>query len=73
MIDLAVSLIRPKEADLDRAAKLVLDALSISEGRPVISVQQRTSEFVRDASERWGNIRQVSAIRDAASTLEVRR
>lgn len=72
MIDLAFSLIRPKEADLDRAAELVLGALSISAGRPIISVQQRTSEFVRDATHRWGSIRQVSAIRDAASTLEVR-
>jgi len=72
MIDLAFSLIRSEEADLDRAAKLVLDALSISEGRPIISVQQRTSEFVRDATGRWGNIRQISAIRDAVSTLAVR-
>ena len=67
MIDLALSLIRSEEADLDRAAGLVLDALSISEGRPIISVQQRTSEFIRDAAGRWGNIRQVSSVRDAAS------
>ena len=72
MIDLAFSLIRSTEADLDRAAELVIDALSISEGRPIVSVQQRTSEFVRDATDRWGKIRQVSAICDAASTLEVR-
>lgn len=70
MIDLALSLIRPKEADLDRAAGLVLEAQSISAGRPIISIRQRTSEFVRDATDRWGNIRQVSAVRDAASTLK---
>ena len=67
MIDLALSLIRPEETDLDHAADLVLDALSISEDRPIISVQQRTSEFIRDAADRWGNIRQVSSVRDAAS------
>ncbi len=67
MIDLALSLIRSEEADLDRAAGLVLDALSISEDRPIISVQQRTSEFIRDAADRWGNIRQASSVRDAAS------
>lgn len=50
MIDLALSLIRSREAGLDRAAGLVLDALGISAGRPVISVQQRTSEFVSDAT-----------------------
>jgi transcriptional regulator with XRE-family HTH domain len=72
MIDLALSLIRPAEANLDRAAGLVLDALSISAGRPVISVQQRTSEFAREATGRWGNTRQVSTIRSAASALIAR-
>lgn len=72
MIDLALSLIRPREADLDRAAGLVLDALVISAGRPIISVQQRTSEFVREATGRWGNTRQVSAVLDAASSLIAR-
>jgi tetratricopeptide (TPR) repeat protein len=55
-IDLALSLIRSKDADLDRAAQLVLDALSISAGRPVISVKQRTSEFIWTAADRWGNV-----------------
>lgn len=72
MIDLALSLIRSREADLDRAAGLVLDALGISAGRPVISVQQRTSEFVSDATGRWGNTRQVSAVVDVASAMKVR-
>jgi len=69
MIDLALSLIRPGQADLDRAAGLVLDALGISAGRPVISVQQRTSEFVHDATGRWGSTQQVRMVRDAASAL----
>lgn len=69
MIDLASSLIRSREADLDRAVGLVLSALSISRDRPIISVQQRAMELVRDATHQWGEIRQVSAIRDAASAL----
>ena len=69
MIDLALSLIRPRQADLDRAAGLVLDALGISAGRPVISVQQRTSEFVHDATGRWGSTQQVRMVRDAVSAL----
>jgi hypothetical protein len=72
MIDLALSLIHSKQADLDRAAELVLDALGISAGRPVISVQQRTSEFIHDATGRWGSTRQISMVRDSASALNVR-
>jgi transcriptional regulator with XRE-family HTH domain len=69
MIDLAVSKIRSKEPDLDYATKLILDALDISTGRPIISVQQRTSDFVTEVSGRWGNVPQVRAIRDVASIL----
>ncbi len=72
MIDLALSIIRSKEPDLDHAAELILDALRISAGRPIISVKQRTFEFVREATGQWGNIRQVSAVRDAASNLNAR-
>ncbi len=70
MIDLAMSHVRSADGqggDLDQAASLVLDALAISANRPVISVTQRTSEFVRDATQRWGTVRQVSAVRDAAA------
>jgi transcriptional regulator with XRE-family HTH domain len=72
MIDLAVSLIRAREADADHAAGLVIDALNISADRPIISVQQRTSEFIREATDRWGNLRQIGAVRDAASAMKVR-
>jgi hypothetical protein len=72
MIDLALSVIRSKEPDLDRAAGLILDALSISAGRPIISVEQRTWEFIQDATGRWGETRQIGAVRDAAITLKVR-
>jgi hypothetical protein len=70
MIDLAMSHVRSADGqggDLDQAATLVLDALAISANRPVISVTQRTSEFARDATQRWGTVRQVSAVRDVAA------
>jgi hypothetical protein len=67
MIDLAVSQVRARDADLDHASTLVNDALAISADRPVISVQQRTSEFVHDVINRWGNVPQARMIRDAAS------
>jgi hypothetical protein len=44
-------------------------ALTISTGRPVISVQQRASEFVRDVIDRWGDIPQSRTIRDAITVL----
>lgn len=69
-IDLALSLIQPMPSDLDHAATLVLDALSISAGRPIISVQIRAAEFAREAAARWGAARQVSAVRDAISSLK---
>jgi transcriptional regulator with XRE-family HTH domain len=69
LIDLAFSEIRAREADLDHATALVQDALSISAGRPIISVQQRTQEFVRGVVERWGNVRQPRAILEAVSAV----
>jgi transcriptional regulator with XRE-family HTH domain len=72
MIDLALSLIRPRHADLDHASELVLDALIISQGRPIISVQQRAEEFIHDASERWRNAQQISAVVDASASLKLR-
>ena len=71
MIDLAVSKIRAREPDLDHAADLVHDALTISTGRPIISVQQRTADFVAEVISRWGNVPQVCAIQDAESTLRL--
>ena len=69
MIDLALSLVRSADADLAHAAGLILNALLISADRPIISVRQRTAEFVRDVTVRWGKTRQVSAILDAAPAL----
>jgi hypothetical protein len=69
MIDLALSLTWDRQADLDRATELALEALAISDGRPIVSIQQRTSDFVCNAASRWGNTRQVSTVRDAMPTL----
>jgi len=50
----------------------MLDALTISSGRPIASVQLRTSEFLRRATSQWGDIRQLRTVRDAASSLTAR-
>jgi hypothetical protein len=72
LIDLAVSYVRAADADLDHASTLVHDALTISAGRPVISVQQRTSEFVRDVVGRWGDVPQARMILDVTSAVSLR-
>jgi transcriptional regulator with XRE-family HTH domain/tetratricopeptide (TPR) repeat protein len=66
MIDLALmDLQQDTGADLDRAAGLVLDALRISTGRPVISLSLRTAEFTRVAA-RWRKTPQIRAVAEAA-------
>ena len=70
MIDLAISQICAKDADLERASTLVRDALTISASRPIISVQQRTSEFVRNVVARWGNVPQTRIILDAVLAVD---
>ena len=62
LIDLATSQIHAKDADLEHASALVREALTISAGRPIISVRQRGLEFVRDTTDRWGNVPQTRAI-----------
>lgn len=68
-IDLATSLASSREADLDQAGALVIEALQTSAGRPIIAVTVRATEFVRAAKARWGNTRQVEGIRDAIKTM----
>jgi hypothetical protein len=68
-IDLAHSQIGSENTDLDYATTLVLGALDMSSDRPIISVQRRASEFVRDATDRWGSVPQLSAVRDAIAAL----
>lgn len=68
-LDLATALIRSSDHDLDHATALALDALAISRGRPIVSVMQRTHEFVRDAADRWGTLAQTESVREALATL----
>ncbi len=69
MIDLGTSLIKSNDNDLDHACGLVLDALSISHDRPIVSVQQRAVEFLRDATARWGKDRHINPVREALATM----
>ncbi|WP_433727811.1 hypothetical protein ACQP0C_37200 [Nocardia sp. CA-129566] len=69
MIDLARSQILSAEADLDYAAAIMIDALNISAGKPMVSLQQRAAEFVHQAIDRWGNLSQLHAIHDALEDL----
>jgi hypothetical protein len=68
-IDMAASHIRSRDGDLEYATTMVLDALDISAGRPIISVQRRATEFVRDAVKRWGASPQLTVVREAVSTF----
>jgi hypothetical protein len=73
LIDLAVSQVRAEDADLEYAARLVEDALTISAGRPVISIQHRTLDFVTDVTGRWGDVPQARAVLESISaTREIR-
>lgn len=69
MIDLACAKIMPENAELEHAAALMVDALDISAGKPMISVRQRASEFIRHATYRYGNTAQLACVRDALSRL----
>ncbi|MFC5826989.1 helix-turn-helix domain-containing protein [Nonomuraea insulae] len=67
MIDYAASLVPSEDADVEHISSLALDALSISAGRPIISVQQRAIELVRQASQRWPTADQLGQVRHAIS------
>ncbi|MEU8007215.1 helix-turn-helix transcriptional regulator [Catellatospora sp. NPDC049111] len=69
MLDLATALVRSSQHDLDHASGLALSALSISRGRPIVSVSQRTRDFIHDATVRWGSLAQVNSVREALSAM----
>jgi hypothetical protein len=73
MIDLALSLVRARDSDLDRATMLVHDALAISAGRPIISVLKRALEFADTVTDRWGDVPQAKMILDATSSFKENR
>ncbi|WP_431972300.1 hypothetical protein [Nocardia sp. bgisy134] len=69
MIDLARSQVLAKDADLDSAAGIMLDALHVSPGKPMLQVRRRGSEFVKDAAARWGESAQLRAVREALASM----
>ncbi|UQU67431.1 hypothetical protein COUCH_14660 [Couchioplanes caeruleus] len=71
-IDLASALICSTDPDLDRAADLIIDALNISQDRPLVSVRQRAGDFLERAAQRWGRNRQIDAIREAVTSANMR-
>ncbi|MEV0614144.1 helix-turn-helix domain-containing protein [Nonomuraea sp. NPDC050404] len=73
MIDHAVSLVSSKEADPGHISDLALDALNISAGRPIVSIQQRAMELMCKATQRWGDSSRFSDIRHAVTSREVQR
>lgn len=70
-LDVARSLIQGHRPDVERAALLATEALTISSGRPITSVIQRTKDFARAASS-FGAIPELGALEDALSAATSR-
>jgi septum formation topological specificity factor MinE len=68
LIDLARSHVLSEDADLDSAVAIMLDALKVAAGKPMIQVLRRGSEFVRDAGVRWGETAQLRVVREALAS-----
>ncbi|WP_159929865.1 MULTISPECIES: hypothetical protein [Nocardia] len=69
MIDLARSHVLAEDADWDAATSIMLDALGVSPGKPMMQVPRRVSEFVHDATARWGDASQLRAVREALANM----
>src|SRR5690606_21592436 len=54
MIDVARAHVLSDNADMDAAVAIMHEALRSARGRPMLQVQRRGSEFVQDATARWG-------------------
>ncbi|WP_280249394.1 hypothetical protein [Nocardia abscessus] len=70
MIDLARSHVLAEDADLDAATSIMLDALGVSPSNPMMQVRRRVSEFVQDATARWGDTLQLRAVREALANMK---
>jgi transcriptional regulator with XRE-family HTH domain len=70
MIDLARSRVLAEDADLDSAAGIMLDALDVSPGKPMMQVRRRGEEFVQDAVSRWGNTSQLRTVQEALASMK---
>ena len=66
-LDLANVLLLDKRPDVERAAALVQEALTISAGKPITSVLHRTREFLRLAVP----YQRLPAIAEVAATLSL--
>ncbi|WP_330249706.1 helix-turn-helix transcriptional regulator [Nocardia sp. NBC_00565] len=69
IIDMARSQILSEQADLEHATALMVDALDISSGNPMIPVRRRAAEFAQDLAARWGSSPQLGVVRDALASL----
>ncbi|MGW4330538.1 hypothetical protein ACWEKR_32195 [Nocardia sp. NPDC004573] len=69
MIDLARSHVVSAGGDLDAATGIMIDALDISAGTPMMQVRRRASEFVEDATARWGDASPLRAVRDVLASV----
>ena len=66
-LDLANVLLLDKRPDVERAAALAQEALTISAGKPITSVLHRTREFLKRAAP----YRRTLAIAEVAATLSL--
>lgn len=63
-IDLATSMLMARDADLERAGRIAIDALVISSGYPIVSIRRRVLEFVGAAERRWGSVPSLDEVRE---------
>ena len=66
-VDLSTSMLMARDADLERACRVTMDALMISSGYPIVSIRRRVLEFMGAAERRWGR---VSGLDDVREKLE---
>jgi hypothetical protein len=64
-VDLATSMLIERDADIERASRIAIDALTISSGYPIISIRKRVLEFMGAAERRWGKVPSLDEVSDA--------
>ncbi len=72
MIDMARAHVLTDDADLDAATDIMLDALEPSRGTLMLQVRRRGSEFVREATARWGDTSGLRTLRDMLKSVDTR-
>lgn len=66
LIDLARSQALAGHGDLERACILVEQALALSSGRRIVSLQERFALFMSEATEQWGTELRLDSLRESA-------